>query len=368
MSLFRLAPSPWPRSPASRSLPPPLSATAHAAPPGRGTVYVLSNQPAGNAVLRFDRSATARSSHAGEYPTGGTGTGGGLGSQGAVTIDDPAATCTPSTPAAAASLVPDPPRRPRARRRGRHPAGRCPRASPSTATSSTCSTPATPAASPGSPSATATSSRSPVRRSRSAQRARAGPGLLHPRRRPPRRQRAGDAALRRVRRQPRGLAAGPTSSRPPVRRRSASTSTTATTSSSPRRRAGPRRQRRLLLRPAARRLQRRQPVGADDRDVRLLDRHHPRRPLRLLRQRGVEVDHRLRHRPPRRAHDPHRRRQDRLGDAGVTDLATTADGRFLYARMGDGTVGAWTIERDGSLASVGAFPGLPAGAAGIAAT
>ena len=36
--------------------------------------------------------------------------------------------------------------------------------------------------------------------------------------------------------------------------------------------------------------------------------------------------------------------------------------------MGDGTVGAWTIERDGTLTPVGSFPGLPAGAAGIAAT
>jgi 6-phosphogluconolactonase (cycloisomerase 2 family) len=55
------------------------------------------------------------------------------------------------------------------------------------------------------------------------------------------------------------------------------------------------------------------------------------------------------------------------GHAGVTDLATSSDGRWLYARMGDGTVGAWTIERDGSLVEVGAFAGLPAGAAGIAA-
>jgi 6-phosphogluconolactonase len=55
------------------------------------------------------------------------------------------------------------------------------------------------------------------------------------------------------------------------------------------------------------------------------------------------------------------------GHAGVTDLAISANGRWLYARMGDGSVGAWTIERDGSLTVVGAFPGLPAGAAGLAA-
>jgi DNA-binding beta-propeller fold protein YncE len=52
----------------------------------------------------------------------------------------------------------------------------------------------------------------------------------------------------------------------------------------------------------------------------------------------------------------------------VTDLAISSDGRSLYARLGNGTVGAWTIERDGTLTSIGAFPGLPAGAAGIAAS
>lgn len=52
--------------------------------------------------------------------------------------------------------------------------------------------------------------------------------------------------------------------------------------------------------------------------------------------------------------------------AGVTDLAVSPDGTTLYARIGDGTVGAWTIDHDGSLTSVGTVPGLPAGAAGIA--
>ena len=47
------------------------------------------------------------------------------------------------------------------------------------------------------------------------------------------------------------------------------------------------------------------------------------------------------------------------GHAGVTDLSISSNGRWLYARMGDGTVGAWTIERDGSLVEVGAFAGLP---------
>ena len=56
------------------------------------------------------------------------------------------------------------------------------------------------------------------------------------------------------------------------------------------------------------------------------------------------------------------------GHAGVTDLSISSDGRWLYARMGDGTVGAWTIESDGTLTPLGSFPGLPAGAVGIAAT
>ena len=56
------------------------------------------------------------------------------------------------------------------------------------------------------------------------------------------------------------------------------------------------------------------------------------------------------------------------GTAGVTDLAISSDGGFIYARMGNGSVGAWSIARDGSLAPVGTFPGLPAGAAGIAAS
>ena len=53
-----------------------------------GAVYVLSNQPAGNSVLRFDRQRDGSLVPNGKYPTGGTGTGGGLGSQGAVTVDD----------------------------------------------------------------------------------------------------------------------------------------------------------------------------------------------------------------------------------------------------------------------------------------
>lgn len=53
--------------------------------------------------------------------------------------------------------------------------------------------------------------------------------------------------------------------------------------------------------------------------------------------------------------------------AGVTDLALSSDSEFLYGRLGNGTVGAWAVNEDGSLEDVGVFPGLPARPAGIAA-
>lgn len=63
---------------------------AIAAPAGAaddpGAVYALSNSAAGNAVLVYDRAADGSISYAGSYATGGLGNGGGLGSQGAVTI------------------------------------------------------------------------------------------------------------------------------------------------------------------------------------------------------------------------------------------------------------------------------------------
>ena len=52
-----------------------------------GHVYVLSNSPAGNAVLDYSRASDGTLSGPVSYPTGGTGTGGGLGSQGAVILD-----------------------------------------------------------------------------------------------------------------------------------------------------------------------------------------------------------------------------------------------------------------------------------------
>ncbi|MEO6527724.1 MAG: beta-propeller fold lactonase family protein [Gemmatimonadaceae bacterium] len=53
-----------------------------------GAAFTLSNSPAGNAVLVFARSSHGALTSAGSYPTGGTGTGAGLGSQGAVTLSD----------------------------------------------------------------------------------------------------------------------------------------------------------------------------------------------------------------------------------------------------------------------------------------
>ena len=51
-----------------------------------GTVYTMTNAAGGNAVLAYARAADGTLSLRGTFPTGGTGTGAGLGSQGAVTI------------------------------------------------------------------------------------------------------------------------------------------------------------------------------------------------------------------------------------------------------------------------------------------
>ena len=63
----------------------PLSATSDNSP---GAVYSLMNQASGNAVAVFDRSADGSFVAAGSVATGGTGTGAGLGSQGALTLSD----------------------------------------------------------------------------------------------------------------------------------------------------------------------------------------------------------------------------------------------------------------------------------------
>jgi 6-phosphogluconolactonase (cycloisomerase 2 family) len=54
---------------------------------GRKAVYTLTNSPSGNAVAVFDRAADGSLTTAGTAPTGGLGTGAGLGSQGALVRD-----------------------------------------------------------------------------------------------------------------------------------------------------------------------------------------------------------------------------------------------------------------------------------------
>lgn len=51
---------------------------------GNKHVYTLSNQVSGNSVLVFNRAGNGRLTYSASYPTGGTGTGGGLGNQDAV--------------------------------------------------------------------------------------------------------------------------------------------------------------------------------------------------------------------------------------------------------------------------------------------
>ena len=69
-----------------------LGATASGAMAHRsaGAVYTLTNSPAGNAVKVFRTANDGSLSAAGEFPTGGTGTGTGLGSQGALHARRPA--------------------------------------------------------------------------------------------------------------------------------------------------------------------------------------------------------------------------------------------------------------------------------------
>ena len=53
-----------------------------------GYAYTLSNQVAGNSVLVYARSASGHLTPSGSYSTGGTGTGTGLGNQGAIILSD----------------------------------------------------------------------------------------------------------------------------------------------------------------------------------------------------------------------------------------------------------------------------------------
>lgn len=55
-------------------------------PPAPGSVYTMSNAAGGNAILVFDRLADGRLVSRGSVPTGGAGTGAGLGNQGGIVV------------------------------------------------------------------------------------------------------------------------------------------------------------------------------------------------------------------------------------------------------------------------------------------
>jgi 6-phosphogluconolactonase len=61
---------------------------ASSSPSFAGSVYALTNSPGGNAVLAYGRAADGTLAFRNAYPTGGNGTGGGLGSQGALVLSD----------------------------------------------------------------------------------------------------------------------------------------------------------------------------------------------------------------------------------------------------------------------------------------
>jgi 6-phosphogluconolactonase (cycloisomerase 2 family) len=59
----------------------------------------------------------------------------------------------------------------------------------------------------------------------------------------------------------------------------------------------------------------------------------------------------------------------RLGEKGIRDEAITRDGRYLYAIDPDAEkVFGWTVSGDGGLTPIGAFDGVPATVAGLAAS
>jgi 6-phosphogluconolactonase (cycloisomerase 2 family) len=65
-----------------------LAAPAIASGGGQGAVYTLTNSASGNAVAVFDRASDGSLTPDGTVATGGNGTGAGLGSQGALVLDD----------------------------------------------------------------------------------------------------------------------------------------------------------------------------------------------------------------------------------------------------------------------------------------
>jgi 6-phosphogluconolactonase (cycloisomerase 2 family) len=64
------------------------AATATAGESSPGAVYTLTNSAAGNAVLAFSRAADGTLTPQGSFPTGGLGSGGALGSQGALILSE----------------------------------------------------------------------------------------------------------------------------------------------------------------------------------------------------------------------------------------------------------------------------------------
>jgi 6-phosphogluconolactonase (cycloisomerase 2 family) len=59
----------------------------------------------------------------------------------------------------------------------------------------------------------------------------------------------------------------------------------------------------------------------------------------------------------------------RLGEKGIRDEAITRDGSNLYAIDADAQkLFGWTVQSNGTLVSVGAFEGIPATVAGLAAS
>jgi 6-phosphogluconolactonase (cycloisomerase 2 family) len=65
-----------------------LATGVSASAPGNGAVYAINNNSAGNEVLVFNRAIDGTLTAAGQFSTGGAGTGDGLGSEGAVTLSD----------------------------------------------------------------------------------------------------------------------------------------------------------------------------------------------------------------------------------------------------------------------------------------
>src|SRR4051794_9345105 len=95
-----------------------FAGSASAAHKSPGVVFTLGNQPGGNAVLAYDRSAGGTLTPAGTYPTGGNGSGAGPGPQGLGGLAPPG---PPPFP-------PNPGRKPRPRFQGQRapPAGGAP--------------------------------------------------------------------------------------------------------------------------------------------------------------------------------------------------------------------------------------------------